>query len=328
MTSISEKRFNEIIEKSRKKKVLVIGDLMIDQYLFGDVTRISPEAPVPVIEISDESIRFGGAANVALNVSSLGCIPILSGIIGKDKMAEEFIELMNKAYLNVEGIFQSKDRPTTVKTRIIGQSQQIARLDRENNTYLNNSEENKLKNIIEELVIISDAIIFEDYNKGVLTKGLIKSIIGIGNENDLPIFVDPKFENFMEYKNVTFFKPNIKETEQALAIKIQNDSDLVEAGRLLISELNNEKVLITRGSKGMSLFESDGTISHIPTKARNVADVSGAGDTVISTLCVALLGGASNKEAVTIANYAAGIVCEEVGIVPIALEKLKKACIE
>lgn len=328
MTSISEKRFNEIIEKSRKKKVLVIGDLMIDQYLFGDVTRISPEAPVPVIEISDESIRFGGAANVALNVSSLGCIPILSGIIGKDKMAEEFIELMNKANLNVEGIFQSKDRPTTVKTRIIGQSQQIARLDRENNTYLNNSEENKLKNIIEELVIISDAIIFEDYNKGVLTKGLIKSIIGIGNENDLPIFVDPKFENFMEYKNVTFFKPNIKETEQALAIKIQNDSDLVEAGRLLISELNNEKVLITRGSKGMSLFESDGTISHIPTKARNVADVSGAGDTVISTLCVALLGGASNKEAVTIANYAAGIVCEEVGIVPIALEKLKKACIE
>jgi D-glycero-beta-D-manno-heptose-7-phosphate kinase len=328
LISIDEKRFDEIITKSRSKKVLVIGDLMVDQYLMGDVTRISPEAPVPVIEVKGESLKFGGAANVALNILSLGCIPILVGIIGKDRMGDEFLKLMSECGIDTRGILVSSHRPTTVKTRIIGQSQHIARVDRENKEYLNKDEEIQLNEIIESIISQSDSIILEDYNKGVLTKNIIEQTINLANTNDILITVDPKFINFMLYKKVTMFKPNIKETEEALATKIQNDADLEKAGKILLEKLNNENILITKGSKGMSLFSKDGSIRHIPTGARKVADVSGAGDTVISTLTAALMGGASKEEAVTLSNFAAGIVCEEVGIIPVDLSKLREVFID
>ena len=328
MISIDEIRFDEIIANSKDKQVLVIGDLMVDQYLMGDVTRISPEAPVPVIEVNGESLKFGGAANVALNILSLGCDPILVGIIGNDRMGEEFLKLLSEYGMETKGIFQSSQRPTTVKTRIIGQSQHIARVDRENKKYLDTNEQFKLFEIIEKFIAQSDSIILEDYNKGVLTKSIIEKTIDLGNKNDLLITVDPKFINFMDYKNVSLFKPNIKETEEALAIKIQNDTDLEKAGNTLLEQLNNENILITRGSKGMSLFSEDGSVAHIPTGARKVADVSGAGDTVISTLTTAMMGGASKEEAVTMSNYAAGIVCEEVGIIPVELSKLRRVCVD
>jgi D-glycero-beta-D-manno-heptose-7-phosphate kinase len=327
LTTIDEKRFNEIVNRAKNKNVMVIGDLMIDEYLIGNVTRISPEAPVPVIEVNGESLKFGGVANVALNILSLGCKPILVGMIGDDRMGEEFLKLMSEFGMETKGILKSSKRPTTVKTRIIGESQHIARVDRENKEYLNEEEQNQLIEIIKKLIGDTDSVIFEDYNKGVLTDSVIQQTISLANENNTLISVDPKFINFMKYKNVSLFKPNIKETEEALAVKIQTDRDLVNAAKLLLENLNCENVLITQGSKGMSLFSSDGLITNVPTRARNVADVSGAGDTVISTLTAAMIGGASNKEAVTLANYAAGIVCEEVGIIPIELEKLRKACI-
>jgi len=327
VTIFLEKRFEDIFDKAKNKKVMVIGDLMIDEYLIGDVSRISPEAPVPVIEVNGESLKFGGAANVALNILSLGCQPLLVGMIGDDRMGEEFLELMTDFGMETKGIIKSSQRPTTVKTRIIGESQHIARVDKENKEYLSHEEEEQFMQAVEGLINESDAVIFEDYNKGVLTENVINKIIASANKKDIMISVDPKFINFMAYKNVSLFKPNIKETEEALAIKIQSNEDLEIAGKILLEKLNCQNVLITQGSKGMSLFSKDGSVASVPTRARNVADVSGAGDTVISTLTVVAIGGASNEEAVTLANCAAGIVCEEVGIIPIELNKLRKACI-
>ena len=320
---LKKDRVSEIVDAFRGKKVLVIGDIMIDEYLSGKVTRLSPEAPVPIIEIEDENTRFGGAANVALNIKELGCIPILVGITGEDRHAEIFIELMETHGIE-SGVIQSKKRPTTVKTRIIGDNQHIARVDRELVRYLSNDEQKLLMEKIEALLVQVDAVILEDYNKGVLSQVLIEFIIEKCNKKGIPVLVDPKFENFMQYKNVTFFKPNVKETQQALARNFNNDNDIEQAGFQLLKELNCESLLLTRGPNGLSLFEK-GEVTHIPTQARKVADVSGAGDTVISTLTAAHISGATNQEAAILANIAAGIVVEEVGIIPVTKDKLLAA---
>lgn len=320
---LKKERVAEIINGFSGKKVLVIGDIMIDEYLSGKVTRLSPEAPVPIIEIEDENTRFGGAANVALNIKELGCKAILVGITGEDRHAEIFNRLMKKHGIE-SGILQSKERPTTVKTRIIGDNQHIARVDRELVKYLSDDEQQLLMEKIETLLEHVDAVILEDYNKGVLAAELIKFIIENCNKRDLPVFVDPKFENFSQYKNVTIFKPNVKEAQQALARNFNYDDDVEQAGHQLLEELNCKSILLTRGPKGLSLFEK-GKVTHIPTQARKVADVSGAGDTVISTLTAAHIGGANNLEAAILANIAAGIVVEEVGIIPVTKDKLLAA---
>ena len=302
---------------------MVVGDIMIDEYLSGKVTRLSPEAPVPIIEIDDEITRFGGAANVALNIRELGCNPVLVGVVGEDRYAEIFNSLLKKNHIE-SGVIQLNTRPTTVKTRIIGDNQHIARVDREQVKYLSQDEQNVLKQKIENFFNQIDAVIIEDYNKGVLSKEIIQFIITKSNEKSIPVFVDPKFENFMKYKNVTVFKPNVKEAQQALARNFNNNKDVEQAGYKLLKELNCDSILLTRGSKGLSLFEKN-KITHIPTQARGVADVSGAGDTVISTLAAAYIGGANILEAAILANIAAGIVVEEVGIIPITKEKLLSA---
>jgi rfaE bifunctional protein kinase chain/domain len=307
---------------------MIIGDLMIDEYLIGRVSRISPEAPVPVVEINAQTYRLGGAANVALNISSLGCESIMVGAIGDDMAGDTLLELLHERKVSSDGMIRLIDHPTTVKTRIIGDSQHVARVDRENSSYLHSEYESQLTGKINELIDSVDAIIIEDYNKGVLTEGIINFIKKKTAEKNKIITVDPKFKNFLKYQNVTVFKPNIKETEEALALKISNDNDLISAGQALLNRLNSENILITRGSEGMSLFEANGEVTHVPTRARNVADVSGAGDTVISTLTAAMCSGASLREAATIANFAAGIVCEEIGIVPIDANKLYRTCLE
>jgi rfaE bifunctional protein kinase chain/domain len=306
---------------------MVVGDLMIDEYIIGKVSRISPEAPVPVIEVAEESHRLGGAANVALNIASLGLEPIMVGIIGDDSAGEKLLQRFKMRKVNPEGVVKISNRPTTVKTRILGDSQHIARVDRELNTYLNRNEENQISQKILEIIKNVDAVILEDYNKGVLTEKIISTIIERANELGKIITVDPKFKNFLKYQNVTLFKPNIKETEEALAIKISDDRDLSEAGKALIKKLQANSVLITRGAQGMSLFEANGEETHVESKVRKVADVSGAGDTVISTLTAALTAGCTYQEAATIANFAAGIVCEYVGIVPVERDKLYKVCL-
>lgn len=306
---------------------MVVGDLMIDEYLIGQVSRISPEAPVPVVEIVEETHRLGGAANVALNIFSLGLDPIMVGVMGNDLAGDKLLALLEKRNVKTDGVVKIENRPTTVKTRIIGDSQHIARVDREQNTYLNPEEENRLCQKVGDILDSVDAVILEDYNKGVLTEKLISFIIDQANKKGKLITVDPKFKNFLKYQNVTLFKPNIKETEEALAIKITTNHDLIRAGEALMEKLKAKGVLITRGSQGMSLFEEDSQITHVETRTRKVADVSGAGDTVISTLTAALTAGSTLQEAATIANYAAGIVCEYVGIVPVENEKLYRACL-
>ena len=327
MITISRKRLEKIFKTLHGKRILVIGDIMLDEYLVGSVTRISPEAPVPIIEIEEQHLNLGGAANVALNVSNLGCIPVVVGLIGTDAMGAAFKKLMHHKNLEVSAVIQHKSRPTTVKTRIIGHTQHIARVDREVNENIDKYDEDRIYRQLKKHMPQCSAVIFQDYNKGVLTPQVIERSINLARKHHLLITVDPKFHNFLHYKNVTVFKPNIKEAEEALAVKIRSAQDLRNACQKLMQKLTPDCLLLTRGASGMSLMEGKGEMIHIPTRVRKVADVSGAGDTVISTLTAALNGGASYAEAATIANYAAGIVCEEVGIVPIEKQKLIKACL-
>lgn len=318
---ISSKRLNELEKKFTTQKIAVIGDLMLDGYFWGEVKRVSPEAPVPVVEIESEFFRFGGAANVALNIAKLGGSPLTLGVIGDDLDGNTFLNLMTEANLTPNGIFKDASRPTTTKTRVIAGNQHVVRIDKESTNYISREIE---KSIIE--LLISDinsisAIILQDYNKGVLTENLISKIIEIANHHNKIITVDPKFINFKKYKNVTLFKPNRKETEDILGMRILTDKDISIAGNKLLEILKSKFVLLTLGEKGIALFESGKSEIRISTKARKVADVSGAGDTVISTLTLALACGASISESAYVANFAAGIVCEEVGIVPI--DKLK-----
>jgi rfaE bifunctional protein kinase chain/domain len=301
---------------------------MVDEYLWGNVTRISPEAPVPIINISSAQSRFGGAANVAFNLQGLGQTPLLVGAVGEDRMGQLFRNMMKENNLPGEGIITIPQRPTTVKTRIIGNNQQIARVDQETTEPVSLEVQEKLFKIFVSQIESVSAIIIQDYNKGIVVPQLVNHIIDLANRNGKIITVDPKFENFFSFKNVTLFKPNIKETEEALAMRITNEQEVVTAGKKLMSVLNCEAVLITRGAHGMALLEKNGDCTFVETKARNVADVSGAGDTVIATLSYALSGGASMKEAVTMANFAAGLVCEEVGVVPVNLNGLQNSILQ
>ena len=315
-------RINELDKIFTAKKIAIIGDMMLDGYFWGDVTRVSPEAPVPVVEIDDEFFRFGGAANVALNISSIGGNPLPVGVIGNDRDGKMFLSLMDNADLNSDGIFFDKDRPTTTKTRVIAGKQHVVRIDKESKNSISSELEQKIIDFLRSHITDIDAIILQDYNKGVLTDNIIQTVIEIANVNNKIITIDPKFINFKKYKNATVFKPNKKESEDVLGIRIVTDEDITRAGKELLKQLNAKYILLTLGEKGIALFQKDLDEIRIPTKARKVADVSGAGDTVIATITYALACGAAIEEAAYIANYAGGLVCQEVGIVPIERDKL------
>ena len=322
MIRFKPERLQEIFSSFQGQKIIVVGDLMLDEYLRGKVNRLSPEAPVPIIEIERETHHFGGAANVSFNLKTLGCQPVTIGLIGNDRAGKILKDLLEENGMSTEGIVTHPELPTTVKTRIIGDNQHIARVDREKIRYEDSEIAAKLMERFDALIDRAEAVILEDYNKGVLSVDLIRHVVQQANRQNKIITVDPKFYNFLEFKNVTVFKPNLRETAHALARPIETDDDVRRAGRELLEKLQAKSVLITRGSRGMSLIEDNGDVNHIPTRTRKVADVSGAGDTVISTLTAALTGGASLKEAATIANFAAGLVCEEVGIVPVEKDRL------
>lgn len=328
MVDIHPDRLREIIRKGAGKRILVVGDLMIDRYLWGNVSRISPEAPVPIINIEDDEVRFGGAANVANNLIGLKAEPVLVGTVGNDQWGEVFRKRLVEKRLFPGGLIADASRPTSIKTRIIGNNQHIARVDREKTFPIDRTVQDKIFHFIENILDKIDAIILEDYNKGVLVPELVKKIIDLANKNNKIITVDPKFDNFFEFHDVTLFKPNKKETAEALAMRLDSDENLKQAGNTLLEKLNARAVLITLGAKGMALFRKDKPASFEGTRAREVADVSGAGDTVIATVTFALAAGATMKEAVTMANFAAGVVCEEVGVVPIRSEELVKAMIK
>lgn len=321
MLNISKSRVKEIFNNSKEKKVAVIGDIMLDRYFWGNVTRVSPEAPVPVIDIEKESFHLGGAANVANNLFSLGVDPVLCGVVGDDNTGNIFKSIAQSKGMNIKGIYVDKTRPTTVKTRIIGNNQQIARLDREIRKDIDEKAEKFILKNLTELSELS-GIIFEDYNKGTISEKMIKRIIDFAKAEDIPVFVDPKFNNFFAFEDVFVMKPNKKEAQNALGMNLETKEDILKAGKILLERLNCNNVLLTLGSKGMMLFESGGKISSIPTIARQVADVSGAGDTAIATLSVSIAGGADIKEAASISNYASGAVCELPGIVSITKEMI------
>ena len=327
MYLFTEERLKKLFENFSGKRIAVVGDLMLDRYIWGNVNRISPEAPVPVVEVKEESASLGGAANVANNIKSLGGEPLLIGVVGDDHEGEMLFNIMEKNGFNTSGIVIDKERPTTVKTRIIAHSQHVVRIDREVKRPVGYTIRERIKEIVMHNLYNLDAIIIEDYNKGVVVRELIKDIIKLANENNIIITVDPKFDNFFEFQNVTVFKPNRAEVERVLGVRLTSDDEIADAGKKLVNRLNCNYVLLTRGEKGMTLFEKNGNIMHIPTKAKKVADVSGAGDTVISTLTLALAGGASIVESAVLANYAAGIVVGEVGAVPVDKDKLFKVAL-
>lgn len=318
--NITEAKLKTIFRKSKGRKIAIIGDVMLDKYVYGSISRISPEAPVPVVDIDKTEYRLGGAANVANNIKALGAEPVLIGVIGNDYDSKHYLDVMKMLGLSTAGIIKDNSRPTTAKTRVIAHSQHVLRVDSEIKDDISNNTRRKIIEFFTKNIKSFAAVILQDYNKGVLTKEVISQIISVCRKHKKPVYVDPKFHNFFEFRNVTVFKPNRKETADILAMKIDGEDSVKEAGRILIDRLNCEYLVLTRGEKGMMLFDKEKNktvILNIPTKARRVADVSGAGDTVISTIAVMLAGGANIIEAVMLANQAAGIVCEEVGIIPI-----------
>lgn len=322
MIDIEKHKILDLKKNFSSKNIAVIGDMMVDGYFWGDVKRISPEAPVPIVEIDDEFFRFGGAANVALNISKLGGTAIPFGVIGEDNDANIFLELVDFENIFSDFIIKDPDRPTSIKTRVISSDQHIVRIDKESKKEISNKIEDKIFSDLESIIENIDAIILQDYNKGVLTSSLIRRIIKLGNERNKIIAVDPKFDNFFEYKNATLFKPNRKETENAFGIRIDSDSKIENAGFELLKKLNPTYCLLTLGEDGMAIFEKAKSCHQIPTIAKKVLDVSGAGDTVIATVTMALASGYNIRESALLANYAGGMVCETAGIVPIEIDEL------
>ena len=322
-----KERLKENIEKYLQncfnKNIIVIGDVMLDQYFWGNVTRVSPEAPVPVVDIISETYHLGGAANVAQNLKSLGCNPILCGLLGDDNNGKRFLEICEKTGLETVGLYQHTDRITTIKTRVFGNDQQIVRMDKEIIEPISSDAEEFLLSTLKSFSKI-DGIIFEDYDKGTITKKIIDKIIAFAKNNNIPTFVDPKFANFSNYNNVTLFKPNKKETEAGLNTKLNTEKNIIDAGNTIIKNYNIENALITLGADGMILFEKNGNTTLIPTVAQKIADVSGAGDTVIATLTAMYIGGVPFNEAAIISNIASGLVCEKPGIIAIDKNELIK----
>ena len=322
MTNISKERLAQLRNSFNGLKIAVVGDMMLDCYFRGEVKRISPEAPVPILEVENEFYRFGGAANVALNILKLGGIPYPIGVIGNDNDGRIFLSLAGDSNINLSGLILDKSRPTTAKTRVIAHNQHVVRIDKESKKYLSAEVEGKLVKYIEDNLDNLDAIILQDYNKGVLTPSLIEKITSLAYDKNILITVDPKFNNFFLFKNVTVIKPNRKEAEDILGMKLRNDNDIRIAGTMILEKTNAANVVLTLSEDGIAVFEKNKPEKRMPTKAQIVADVSGAGDTVISTLTMALAAKADIIEASYLANYAGGIVCEQVGIIPIEQDKL------
>ena len=326
---MTRKELSQIFDSFDNMHILVIGDVMIDSYLWGDVSRISPEAPVPIIATSRRENRLGGAANVALNIQALGATPIMCAVVGNDESGQIFKDLLQDNNLSSEGIISSSQRMTTIKTRIISQNQHLLRVDEEENQVLEKSLEKKLQKHIEELLNTYkiDAIIFEDYDKGVLTPSTIKHTVTLAQEKGIPTLVDPKKRNFLCYQGVTFFKPNLKEFKEGLKIDISSNDQkgLLAAAKNFLLEQNMTNFMVTMAEKGVMVVDEKDH-HFISAEIRNIADVSGAGDTVISVSALCLATGLDVKMVAGIANMAGGLVCEHPGVVPIDKQELQEEC--
>jgi rfaE bifunctional protein kinase chain/domain len=324
----------ELFQDFKKRKVLVLGDVMVDAYLEGNVNRISPEAPVPIVSFTAREERLGGAANVALNLISLGAEVSMCSVIGDDENAKTMLGLMSKRNIASNGIVNSKTRMTTVKTRVIGNQQQLLRVDEEQTNDISPQEEDLLISSVEEVLKEGcDAIIFEDYNKGVLTEKVITEVIALSKEYNVPTTVDPKLKNFLAYKGVTLFKPNLKELKEGLnrSFDVKDSSMFEGAVDELLSLIHAKMLFVTMSEHGV-FMQTKSSKDYVPAHIRNIADVSGAGDTVIGVATLCLVAGIPPKSIAEIANLAGGIVCEKRGVVAIdsaqLLEEVEKLNIQ
>ena len=327
--SAEAKKLSKIIDRFPKTRVLVVGDVVMDHYIWGSVSRISPEAPVPVVNVTRETVLLGGAANVVNNIRTLGGEVGICGVIGHDAAGKQLQHLLHTQKISTDGLIVDSGRPTTIKTRVIAHQQQMVRFDRETKESISRDAHRRIfEHVAERAGAGLDAIVISDYCKGVVTKDLVRDIVRLARKRGIVVSVDPKVSHFGIYSGVTVLTPNTKEASLGARIEIEDDASLLRAGKGLLARLACDAVLITRGEHGMSLFEKDGRVTHIPTVAREVFDVTGAGDTVISALTLGIAAGARISDAAKIANYAAGIVVGVVGTATVSPSQLKQRIAE
>lgn len=324
MPKLALSKIIKIIDLFKKQTVLVIGDVMIDKFIWGKVSRISPEAPVPVVEVAKETEVLGGAANVASNITSLGAKSFIISAIGNDYNGKLLTNLFAEKKINTNFLVYENKRPTITKTRVIAASQQLIRVDREIKGHFSHLTENEIIKNITDILPKTNAVIISDYGKGAVSPNILKKIISLAEKCKIPVTVDPKIEYFKKYRKVTTITPNTKEAIEGMNAKnIKTDDALAKLGRKILKTLRSKSVLITRSEKGMMLIEND-KITNIPTRAKEVYDVTGAGDTVISAMTLALSAKADLVSAAEIANFAAGIVVAKLGTATTSTEELKK----
>ena len=324
MNQLSTERAAEIVASLRDKTVVVFGDVMLDEFVWGDVTRISPEAPVPVVEIRRESVHLGGAANVLSNLRALGVRSALVGVVGQDRAGERVrAELREAGALDSEeNLVVDVSRPTTVKTRIIAHSQLVVRADRERRTHIDGMVEERVVAMLRRLLRGADALVVSDYDKGAVTPAVLDAILPAAEAARVPALIDPKIRNFDSYRPATLVTPNHHEALKVTNSEDDTDEGMARAARAIRERLGCRSVLITRGERGMMLLEGEGEPVYVPTAAREVYDVTGAGDTVIATLAASIAAGASLTEAAMLANHAAGIVVAKLGTATASAEEL------
>ncbi|MCL1901550.1 MAG: D-glycero-beta-D-manno-heptose-7-phosphate kinase [Endomicrobia bacterium] len=315
----------DYLESFKKQTILVVGDTMVDKFIWGKVARISPEAPVPVVEVTKETETLGGAGNVASNITALGGKAVIVSAIGEDNTGRSMIDMLKEKGINTDHLVFDIHRPTIVKTRIIATNQQVVRVDREIKGVFSHSTEAKIIKNIEELIPKAGGVIISDYAKGVVSQKVLKKTISLSRKYKIPVTVDPKVENFKMYKGVTAMTPNTKEAIEGMNAKnIVTEQDIENLGKKILKMLKSDSVLITRGEMGMTLVQQNNKVTTIPTRAKEVYDVTGAGDTVISTMTLALAAKADLASAAEIANFAAGIVVGKLGTAVTNQEELKK----
>jgi rfaE bifunctional protein kinase chain/domain len=319
MNDVDIKKMAEIVRRFAGKRVLVLGDLMLDRYLWGNVGRISPEAPVPVVEVHRDTSCLGGAGNVCHNLQSLGAVPIPVGVVGDD-LAGAWIK---DSVPDNSGVFVDKKRPTTVKTRIIAHHQQVVRVDQEEKKSISSAVEEKILDFIRANYF--EGILISDYNKGLLKKSLMQKLLPYAHKKGISVFVDPKVDNFFSFSPVTLINPNHTEAEQIMHFPCKTDAQVEKAGEKILSRIDAKYMILKRGERGLSVFEKGKKEVHIPTIAKEVFDVTGAGDTVIATASLALLAGASILEAAMLANAAAGVVVGKIGTATVNPDELIRA---
>lgn len=325
LTASDKQRLRDAVASFPGFHLLVAGDLMLDTFIWGEVRRISPEAPVPVVEVREETRLLGGTANVVHNVSKLGGKVSVVGVIGDDSPGRQLQRLLDNLSVNTDGLVVARNRPTTVKTRIIARNQQVVRIDHESNTPVSADSTEKMFNYIRQNLHQVHGIVISDYAKGVVTPEFMDAVRTATHGMKIPVIVDPKVKHAEIYRQVTMITPNHHEAARMAGIDIQDEDSLVQAGRHLLELLHCKAVLITRGKDGMSLFHHTGAMAHIPTVARRVFDVTGAGDTVSAVLGLGIASGLTMKESALLANLAAGIVVGEVGTAAVSAAQLLSA---